>query len=339
MFCAMEACTPRCVDSELVMPLREDSERHGRRPSFPASEEFLYPVADVRWFSGLERHPSFFEGIKPNGFEPPKVAAGRSQVRQRDCQQAQTSQATNRENKCGVSGSTETGGSSSSYCSSNDSTLIVALDRVRGLSPPHNAETAMLSYFATAFYQSEAQELRDARKTTACKASSCNSGAGGEDCVFDTTFSIPLNHREQFVKVAIYASAAKDELVGEASVPVADRRTSSSAVWPLFFGFDRAGEVILHLEFAAREPCVTSSTPGRHLEVCHSTASLGFKVGDAVEVFSKSAGKWLHSKVESLDDSCLTVTSGDLQRRINPKDKGLHEYVRIPSSSGHFDYL
>lgn len=53
------------------------------------------------------------------------------------------------------------------------------------------------------------------------------------------------------------------------------------------------------------------------------------KVGDTVEVFSKSAGTWLPCTVEDVDQHRMTVVHGSLTRRINMLASDLHENFRL----------
>lgn len=53
------------------------------------------------------------------------------------------------------------------------------------------------------------------------------------------------------------------------------------------------------------------------------------KVGDTVEVFSKGAGTWLRCRVAKIEGRRMTVTHGDMTRRINLEAEDLHEHFRL----------
>merc|ERR1712194_71895 len=98
--------------------------------------------------------------------------------------------------------------SGSSWESIAETTLLVVVDRIQGVRLRSGANSEETSFLATAFYSSEQQPVRDARRTLLCSA-----GVGiatSTDCNSGCKITLPLNHREQFVKVAVFGAGSGD---------------------------------------------------------------------------------------------------------------------------------
>ena len=80
----------------------------------------------------------------------------------------------------------------------------------------------------------------------------------------------------------------------------------------------------LHLAFLSRKK-------DSHQEITHSGGGGGaHRVGDCVEVFSESKGKWMRGEIKRIHrDGGLKVEYGTRTRRVRPEDRDLGKYFRV----------
>eukprot|EP00928_Gymnodinium_smaydae_P055769 TRINITY_DN3924_c0_g1_i1.p1 TRINITY_DN3924_c0_g1~~TRINITY_DN3924_c0_g1_i1.p1 ORF type:complete len:406 (+),score=95.57 TRINITY_DN3924_c0_g1_i1:122-1339(+) len=306
-------------------------------------DEELYPAPKIKWYAAAQEHPSLFMDCSPAGLERPVA----------------------REGSCGST--RDTGGQRAS----NTGDLTVFLARAGGL----KVQGSGASYYATAYYQGEAQEVIDSRQTRLHEARRSSATSSVEACELGERILVPFNSRQQFVRVALYrVDLQGDSLAGEAIVPLADPAAESDAAWPLLRDFEDRGEVTLRLRLPGSEPepqaaslaaspagaaeageasmplqprtlpfatQAASCAPTRHggyvSEVpgsCSSPAtlaehgSLRLGVGSEVEVFSKTASRWLPGTVTSLETNSVTVDYGERRRIINLASSDASQYLR-----------
>lgn len=207
------------------MPLPPTALPPTAQPSRRGSEELpseLYPEPKIRWYKNVEEHPSIWNatGLQPVALEQPALQPVQE------------------------SGGCRAGG-----------WLFVFVASAHGLAPAPGEASGSGRYRASAYYQSEARTAMEERKTDA-SASSRETPASREECTFDRDIHVPFNSREQFLKVAVFrVDASGDDLIGEATVPIADPDVSSLSAFPLLRDFEQQGLVKLSVRLPdASEP-------------------------------------------------------------------------------------
>jgi len=164
-----------------------------------------------------------------------------------------------------------------------------------------------------------------------------------EESLAGRQFALPFNDREQLVKVAVYRSGEQgDSLVGEATVPIADPSSAAPTPWPLIRDFEAQGSVTLQLALpetpssqtlSNTELAASASSVRGCIRATSGSAALAShcRVGEAVEVYSKAAGKWLSCHVSEVEGNRATLVHGSRHRRIDLRDEKLEEYLRLPA--------
>ncbi|CAL1141839.1 unnamed protein product [Cladocopium goreaui] len=111
----------------------------------------------------------------------------------------------------------------------------------------------------SAYYAGEAPEVVEARKTWFVPGAR-SAIPGHEDCYFFKTIKIPYDKRQQLLVVDIFECEPTpkmdipDDLIGRATMPLADPRLEQPAEWPLARGpWEFVGTVTVSVEFPAPE--------------------------------------------------------------------------------------
>lgn len=232
--------------------------------------------------------------------------------------------------------------------------LCVAVVRVIGLLPP-SGNLGAESYYVTAFYPGESDEVCSSRRTPSENAFQSLEDPVREEVSVHRNIALPYNSRQQFVKIAVHrVHLAGDELVGEATVPIADPNVAVAAPWPLMLDFEEQGEVMLSVHLPGDEPpfknfgeeatqvCETPHEPGESHPVSPATSrqksaephTHGFSVGDLVEVYSKSGQGWVRARVARVHRSGMTVESNGKTKDVDFELPNLNEIVRRVTTHG-----
>eukprot|EP00747_Dinoflagellata_sp_TGD_P034130 gnl/TRDRNA2_/TRDRNA2_137070_c0_seq1.p1 gnl/TRDRNA2_/TRDRNA2_137070_c0~~gnl/TRDRNA2_/TRDRNA2_137070_c0_seq1.p1 ORF type:complete len:560 (-),score=58.41 gnl/TRDRNA2_/TRDRNA2_137070_c0_seq1:23-1660(-) len=138
--------------------------------------------------------------------------------------------------------------------------LVVNVDTALDLVPSDRYGSHY--YYASAHYVGESQEEIQRRQTQAVKANQSSTNASMENCVLHKQISVPYNSRQQFVMVSIYeADQLGDTFIGQATVPLADPRLSSTAPWPLVRDGVQNGTVTLNVQLPGAGNGAAPSSP------------------------------------------------------------------------------
>lgn len=182
-------------------------------------KDFVYPEPRIKWYPNAEQHPSLVLDACNRGLYALVHKAAPQPV------------------------PVKVSGPPSAPPSVNEM-MVVELQTAFDLEVPVQGHKGLR---ATAFYQSEAFEHREKRKTDLQVTRLSQSGQGFEDCDFNWKFKVPYNSREQFVKVIILAVDAEgtEIHVGEATIPVADPSVEELQAWRLVRDFEERGQVKL----------------------------------------------------------------------------------------------
>jgi len=234
--------------------------------------------------------------------------------------------------------------------------LAVNVDSVKLLVPANRAGPHR--YVVSAGYYADPAEVLQGRKSKPIQSTPSTDKAR-QDFQVGQQFLIPYNSKQSLVKVLVYqALADEDVLIGDATVPMADMRAMSMADWPLLRDHDEYGKVLLDIQFpddddddyisssagatsaAAVQPA-PQSTLGKSSVGGSTVSSLGtpnachaYNIGDKVEVYSNSAGKWLLGKVVKLDATEVTIDCGDKLRAVDCAASNVHRYLRRTCAVG-----
>jgi len=236
--------------------------------------------------------------------------------------------------------------------------LTVNVDSLKLLVPANRAGPHQ--YVVSAGYYAEPSEVFQGRK---CKPiqSTPSADKTRQDCKVGLQFLIPYNSKQSLVKVLVYQVQPEgDVLIGDATVPMADTRAMSTADWPILRDHDEYGKVLLDIQFpdddeddytsvsaapaAAAQPSrVEKSTLGKSSVAGSTASSVGspsachsYNMGDRVEVYSNSAGKWLPGTVVKLDATEVTIDCGDKLRAVDCAASNVHKYLRRTCVVGDF---
>jgi len=148
--------------------------------------------------------------------------------------------------------------------------LIVNVDTALDLTPADGFGAHY--YCATGHYVGEPEEEVRHRYTQVVKANGSSTDTKKENCVLHKRISVPYNSRQQFVMVDILDCT--DQLddgtfIGQATLPLADPRLSSTAPWPLIRDGVQTGVVTLNVQIPSAEsqprPSPTGSSAARRL--------------------------------------------------------------------------
>eukprot|EP00435_Cladocopium_sp_Y103_P051182 s196_g15.t2 len=114
-------------------------------------------------------------------------------------------------------------------------------------------------FCVSAYYAGESPEVVEARKTWLVPGAR-SAIEGHEDCYFFKTIEIPYDKRQQLLMVDIFEVEPTpkmnipDDLIGRATMPLADPRLEQPAEWPLARGpWEFVGTVTVSVEFPAPE--------------------------------------------------------------------------------------
>mmetsp|Transcript_62638 Transcript_62638/g.149405 ORF Transcript_62638/g.149405 Transcript_62638/m.149405 type:complete len:335 (-) Transcript_62638:17-1021(-) len=224
--------------------------------------------------------------------------------------------------------------------------LKIHVERLTNLIPP---DARAQQYVVTAGYHGEPLEVMQGRRCRPVVAS----GPPPSTCEVKHKFGIPYNPKQGIVKVqvlAILQNGAECPL-GEASVPLADLRVESLADWAICRDYEEYGKVFLYFEFPADEddyvgttsavaaPAAPMPQPGpASMErvqpqpfIAKSTVTSAvhsYKVGDRLEVYSNTAGRWLPGTVVKVQGAEVTIDCGDKLRAVDCSASNVAGYLR-----------
>ena len=138
--------------------------------------------------------------------------------------------------------------------------VIVKIDGALDLLPFDNFGPHY--YCATAYYPGEGNAEINARKTEFAVGKANPAHPDLDNCMLQKTVVVPYNRKQQLLMVEIHEvdpedSEVEDSLIGQATLPLADRKIESSANWPLFRGFECSGSLAVQVHI----PQVISASP------------------------------------------------------------------------------
>ena len=180
----------------------------------------LYPAPKVQWYSPTPRKPSHENPLGivfPHDTEKETMVTGDPRVRE---------------------GSPPEG------------MMMVKIDCALDLLPSDNFGPHY--YCATAYYPGEGNAEIDARKTEFAVGKANPARPDLDNCMLQKTVLVPYNRKQQLLMVEIHEvdpedSEVEDCLIGQATLPLADRKIESSAKWPLFRGFESSGSLAVQV--------------------------------------------------------------------------------------------
>ncbi|CAE7322489.1 unnamed protein product [Symbiodinium sp. KB8] len=138
--------------------------------------------------------------------------------------------------------------------------MMVKIDGALDLLPSDNFGPHF--YCATAYYPGEGNAEINARKTEFAVGKANPARPDLDNCMLQKTVLVPYNRKQQLLMVEIHEvdpedSEVEDCLIGQATLPLADRKIESSSNWPLFRGFESSGSLAVQVHI----PQVNSTGP------------------------------------------------------------------------------
>eukprot|EP00427_Karlodinium_veneficum_P066526 CAMPEP_0169321834 /NCGR_PEP_ID=MMETSP1017-20121227/9103_1 /TAXON_ID=342587 /ORGANISM="Karlodinium micrum, Strain CCMP2283" /LENGTH=647 /DNA_ID=CAMNT_0009416347 /DNA_START=100 /DNA_END=2039 /DNA_ORIENTATION=- len=227
---------PRTQPNGIPQPEYPGSPPRSRNPldsiGRPSSQTFAAREAFLSSEYGrpkVQQSPSFFTAAAAEGFGRSASSSSMPRIGSR----------TSSPVRGGVPPSTSGGAS----------LLIVNVDTALDLTPadvygPHY-------YRATAHYVGEPEDEVLARQTPTIKANRSKTDDKKENCVLHKRIQVPYNSRQQFLMVDILDATdgmGLDTFIGQATIPLADPRLSSTTPWPLIREGEQTGVVTLNIQ-------------------------------------------------------------------------------------------